>query len=116
IRRGSSSAPTTSRRLPAHHPRGMGRIRPGAGGVAAASEGAVMAEAARSSSELEIVPRALRRRLGWDERHDQAAATIIKEYGLTLPRDCELVRQLAFARVAQGPVPWLERSRTPGGQ
>jgi hypothetical protein len=57
----------------------------------------------------------LRRRLGWDERHDRAAAGIIKEYGLVLPRDRELVRQLAFARVAQGPLPWLERNRTPGG-
>jgi hypothetical protein len=23
---------------------------------------------------------------------------------------------LAFARVSQGPVPWLERNRTPGGE
>src|SRR5262245_60668589 len=87
----------------------MGRARPGHGGMAAPAEG-------RPMTELEIVPKDLRRRLGWDERHDRAAAGIIREYGLTLPRDCELVRQLAFARVAQGPVPWLERNRAPGGE
>jgi hypothetical protein len=49
----------------------------------------------------EIVPQALRYRLGWDWRHDHAAAQIMTEFGLVLPRDRELIRQLAFMRVAQ---------------
>jgi hypothetical protein len=49
----------------------------------------------------EIVPRALRRRLGWDARHDRTAAQIMTEFELILPRDRELIRQLALMRVAQ---------------
>jgi hypothetical protein len=49
----------------------------------------------------EIVPRALRQQLRWDARHDRAAAQIMTEFGLVLPRDRELIRQLAFMRVAQ---------------
>ena len=50
----------------------------------------------------EIVPAALREFLRWDSRHDAMAATIIREFDLKLPRDRELIRQLAFVRVAQG--------------
>ncbi len=49
----------------------------------------------------EIVPQALRGRLRWDARHDREAAKIMAEGGLVLPRDRELIRQLAFVRVAQ---------------
>jgi len=47
---------------------------------------------------------ALRRRFGWDERHDAAATQIIAKFSLSLPRDRELIRQLAFLRVAQSQV------------
>jgi len=66
-----------------------------------------MAEVAKSASELEIVPRALRTRLGWDHRHDEEARRIMRDMGLKLPRDRELIRQLTVVRVAQGPLPWL---------
>ena len=52
----------------------------------------------------EIVPEALRQFLGWDELHDATAARILAESQLSLPRDRELIRQLAFVRVAQGQV------------
>ena len=52
----------------------------------------------------EIVPEALRHRFGWDERHDAAATQIIAKFNLSLPRDRELIRQLAFLRVAQSQV------------
>jgi hypothetical protein len=48
----------------------------------------------------ETVPHALQEK--WDARHDSSAAEIMTEFGLVLPRDRELVRQLAFMRVAQG--------------
>jgi hypothetical protein len=50
----------------------------------------------------EVVPAALRTYLRWDHRHDAMAAQIMREFNLTLPRDRELIRQLAFVRVAQG--------------
>jgi uncharacterized protein (DUF3820 family) len=50
----------------------------------------------------EIVPEALQQRLGWDFRHDAIARLIMDEFALTLPRDRELIRQLAFIRVQQG--------------
>src|SRR5262249_3747354 len=50
----------------------------------------------------EIVPAALREFLQWDFRHDAVARLIIDEFDLTLPRDRELIRQLAFIRVQQG--------------
>jgi hypothetical protein len=49
----------------------------------------------------EIVPQALRGRLGWNERHDRMAVRVMTEFKLILPRDRELIRQLAFMRVAQ---------------
>jgi hypothetical protein len=54
-----------------------------------------------------IVPLGLRARLGWTEKHDAEAAKVIKEFDLKLPRDRELVRQLAAARVRQGALKWL---------
>jgi hypothetical protein len=50
----------------------------------------------------EIVPAALRAFLRWDFRHDAMAQKIMQEFGLKLPRDRELIRQLAFVRVQQG--------------
>jgi uncharacterized protein (DUF3820 family) len=52
----------------------------------------------------EIIPEALRYRFGWDELHDVVAARIIVEFKLFLPRDRELVRQLAVLRVAQSEI------------
>jgi hypothetical protein len=56
----------------------------------------------RLDQEAVLVPEALRGRLGWDARHDRMAREIIAEFNLKLPRDSELIRQLAFVRVAQG--------------
>ena len=41
---------------------------------------------------------------GWDFRHDAMARLIVDEFSfsLKLPRDGELIRQLAFIRVQQG--------------
>jgi hypothetical protein len=50
----------------------------------------------------EIVPQALRQYLRWDSRHDAMARQIMHEFNLMLPRDRELIRQLAFVRVQQG--------------
>jgi hypothetical protein len=50
----------------------------------------------------EIVPAALRTYLRWDHRHDTMTVQIMREFNLSLPRDRELIRQLAFVRVAQG--------------
>ena len=51
--------------------------------------------------EHEVVPQALRQRLGWKTVHDRTAARIMAAFPLTLPRDRELIRQLTFVRVAQ---------------
>ena len=59
------------------------------------------AEARHTPGPHEIVPAALRQRLRWDSRHDAMAAQIIEEFKLQLPRDRELIRQLAFVRVQQ---------------
>jgi hypothetical protein len=56
----------------------------------------------------EIVPSALRQSLGWDARHDHMAKEIMTEFNLILPRDRELIRQLAFVRVRLGPLDWKE--------
>jgi hypothetical protein len=50
----------------------------------------------------DIVSTALARRLGWDMRHHFMAEKIIDRFGLVLPGDRELVRQLAVIYVAQG--------------
>jgi uncharacterized protein (DUF3820 family) len=51
----------------------------------------------------EVAPAAaLRRLLGWDFRHDAMVRVVIDEFALALPRDRELIRQLAFIRVQQG--------------
>lgn len=50
----------------------------------------------------EIVAEALQPRVGWDFRHDATARLLMGEFALTLPRDRELVRQLASIRVQQG--------------
>jgi uncharacterized protein (DUF3820 family) len=55
----------------------------------------------------EIVPEKLRQPLGWDFRHDAISRLIIDEFDLVLPRDRELVRQLAFIRVQQGAAHFL---------
>jgi hypothetical protein len=50
----------------------------------------------------DIIPEALHRQLGWDIRHHFMAEKIIDRYGLVLPRDRELVRQLAVISVRAG--------------
>jgi hypothetical protein len=55
-----------------------------------------------------IVPLGLRDRLGWDHRHDRVARDVIREFGLRLPRDRELIRQLAMGRIYMGTKAWKE--------
>jgi hypothetical protein len=50
----------------------------------------------------DIVPETLHRKVGWDMRHHFMAEKIIERFGLTLPRDRELVRQLAVIYVLRG--------------
>jgi hypothetical protein len=50
-----------------------------------------------------IVPEALQRRVGWKAQHQALAEKIIDQFNLKLPRDRELIRQLAFVRVQQHP-------------
>jgi hypothetical protein len=52
----------------------------------------------------DIVPEALHRSVGWDMRHHFMAEKIIDRFGLVLPRDRELIRQLAVVYVLQGHV------------
>jgi hypothetical protein len=67
-----------------------------------------MRATAQSPSALdEFVPEHLRERLRWTTEHDDIARAIMREFGLQMPRDRELIRQLAFVRVKQGPVDWL---------
>ena len=50
----------------------------------------------------DIVPEAFQRKVGWDMRHHFMAEKIIDRFGLVLPRDRELVRQLAVVYVMGG--------------
>jgi hypothetical protein len=52
----------------------------------------------------EFVPDHLRERLRWTAEHDDMARTVMREFDLRMPRDRELIRQLAFVRVRQGPL------------
>jgi len=59
----------------------------------------------RSSGSLgidDIVPEALHRQVGWDIRHHFMAEKIVDRFGLVLPRDRELIRQLAIVYVLEG--------------
>ncbi|HKD46232.1 MAG TPA: hypothetical protein VKB67_00935 [Rhizomicrobium sp.] len=49
-----------------------------------------------------IVPEALHRKVGWDIRHHFMAEKIVDRFGLVLPRDRELIRQLAVVYVLEG--------------
>jgi hypothetical protein len=49
-----------------------------------------------------IVPAALHRKVGWDMRHHFMAEKVVDRFGLQLPRDSELIRQLAVIYVLQG--------------
>jgi len=61
----------------------------------------------QTESDLEFVPDRLYGRLRWTDEHDDTAHEIMNEFGLQMPRDRELIRQLAFVRVKQGSVEWL---------
>src|SRR5262249_53223162 len=50
----------------------------------------------------DILAEPLHRRLGWDMRHHFMAEKIIDRFCLELPRDRELIRQLAVAYVRAG--------------
>ena len=50
----------------------------------------------------DIVPEALHRKVGWDMRHHFMAEKVIDRFGLALPRDKELIRQLAVVYVLGG--------------
>jgi Zn-finger domain-containing protein len=57
---------------------------------------------------MSIVPHELRDKLGWDHRHDRIARDVVREFDLKLPRDRELIRQLAMGRVYMGIKAWKE--------
>jgi hypothetical protein len=50
----------------------------------------------------DIVPQHLHRKVGWDLRHHFMAEKIMAKFNLKLPRDRELVRQLAVVYVLGG--------------
>jgi hypothetical protein len=50
----------------------------------------------------DIVPAALHRKVGWDLRHHFMAEKIVDRFGLQLPRNRELIRQLAVVYVWGG--------------
>jgi hypothetical protein len=50
----------------------------------------------------EIVPKPLRSYLRWTSDHQMVAHKIMRDYGLKLPKDRELIRQLAYLRVQHG--------------
>jgi len=50
----------------------------------------------------DIVPEGLHQKVGWDVRHHFMAEKIIDRFGLLLPRDRELIRQLAVIYVLGG--------------
>jgi len=50
----------------------------------------------------DIVPEALHRQVGWDIRHHFMAEKTVDRFGLVLPRDRELIRQLAIVYVLEG--------------
>jgi uncharacterized protein (DUF3820 family) len=56
----------------------------------------------RTCEPDKILSEAVQQRIGWDYRHDAIVRLILDEFALVLPRDRELIRQLAFIRVAQG--------------
>jgi hypothetical protein len=62
----------------------------------------------------DIVPAALHRKVSWDMRHHFMAEKIVERFGLQLPRDRELVRQLAVIYVLGGlrVPPAVELART----
>jgi hypothetical protein len=67
----------------------------------------------------DIVPEALNRRVGWDMRHHFMAEKVVDRFGLQLPRDRELVRQLAVIYVLQGlrvPPAAIDDERTTVGE
>jgi hypothetical protein len=50
----------------------------------------------------DIVPEALHRKVGWDMRRHFMAEKVVDRFGLKLPRDRELVRQLVVVYVLVG--------------
>jgi hypothetical protein len=53
----------------------------------------------------EVVPGALRARLRWDWQHDAAVAEVMREYGLSLPRDREAHSAIGGSRGLRGASP-----------
>jgi len=50
----------------------------------------------------DIVPAVLHRKVGWDMRHHFMAEKVVDRFGLKLPRDRELIRQLVVVYVLGG--------------
>jgi hypothetical protein len=61
-----------------------------------------MTYAAYHCADDEVVPKPLRSYLRWTGDHQMVAHRIMRDYGLTLPKDRELIRQLAHLRVQHG--------------
>ena len=87
-------------------PTAAGSIVPSAARAAAEGDdapGSLGKTAQRTILRIDdIVPEALHRRVGWDIRHHFMAEKIVDRFGLQLPRDRELVRQLAVVYVLGG--------------
>jgi hypothetical protein len=66
------------------------------------STGSIGFNAALNLGTDDIVPAALHRKVGWDMRHHFMAEKVIDRFWLQLPRDRELVRQLAVIYVLGG--------------
>ena len=64
----------------------------------------------------DIVPEALHRKVGWDMRHHYMAEKIVDRFGLVLPRDRELIRQLAVIYVLGGLKAPPENTQRTNGQ
>jgi len=63
-----------------------------------------------------IVPEALHKKVGWDMRHHFMAEKIVDRFGLALPRDRELIRQLAVIYVLGGLKAPPENTQRTNGQ
>jgi hypothetical protein len=58
--------------------------------------------AAYHCADDEIVPKPLCGYLRWTSDHQVVAHKIMRDYGLKLPKDRELIRHLAYLRVQHG--------------
>jgi hypothetical protein len=63
----------------------------------------------------DIVSETLHRQVGWDIRHHFMAEKVMDRFGLVLPRDRKLIRQLAVVYVLEGRTKPPEAEAEPAG-